>query len=119
MSANNESKTGLGIYLIAALGALLIMAILVSITRKYTRPAPLGADRAAVRRAALIELRGEENKQLNEYGWADQAKGLVRLPIDRAMELTVKNGKDAAAFRANLLARAAKAAAPPPAPVFE
>ena len=116
MSANNESKTGLGIYLIAALGALLIMATIVTLTRKYTQPAPLGADRAAVRKAALVELRGLENKELNEYGWVDQAKGLVRLPVGRSMEIVVQNGKDTAALRALINQRVEKANKPP---VFE
>ena len=32
----------------------------------------------------------EENKALTTgYAWADQAKGTVRIPLDRAMELTV------------------------------
>ena len=32
----------------------------------------------------------EENKNLTTgYGWADQSKGTVRIPLDRAMELTV------------------------------
>jgi hypothetical protein len=32
----------------------------------------------------------EENKALTTgYGWADQAKGTVRIPLDRAMELAV------------------------------
>lgn len=32
----------------------------------------------------------EENKTLTTgYAWADQAKGTVRIPLDRAMELTV------------------------------
>jgi len=113
---NNESKTGLGIYVIAALGALLIMAILVGITRKYTQPAPLGADRAALRTAALIELRGLENKELNEYGWVDQGKGIVRLPVERSMQIVVQNGKDTAALRAMITNRVVKATAPP---VFE
>jgi hypothetical protein len=116
MSAQNESKTGLGIYVIAALGALLIMAAIVGITRKYTQPAPLGADRAAVRRTALVELRGLENKELNEYGWVDQAKGLVRLPVGRSMEIVVQNGKDTAALRALIVQRVEKANKPP---VFE
>jgi len=32
----------------------------------------------------------EENKNLTSgYGWADQAKGTVRIPLDRAMEMAV------------------------------
>ena len=109
MSANTESKTGLGIYVIAALGALLIMAIIVGLTRRYTQPAPLGADRAALRKTALIELRGQENKELNEYGWVDQAKGIVRLPVERSMQIVVQNGKDTAALRSLIEARVKKA----------
>jgi hypothetical protein len=29
---------------------------------------------------------------LDSYGWIDQSAGIVRIPIDRAMELTIKNG---------------------------
>jgi hypothetical protein len=43
----------------AAIGAMLIMAALVALTRQFTAPAPLGADRGAERTKALAELRGE------------------------------------------------------------
>lgn len=41
------------------------------------------------------ELKGllqDENEKLNSYGWVDQKAGIVRIPIDRAMDLMVKNG---------------------------
>ncbi|MCA1584003.1 MAG: hypothetical protein LC791_04255 [Acidobacteria bacterium] len=34
----------------------------------------------------LYLLRQHETEQLSSYGWVDQATGIVRLPIDRAME---------------------------------
>lgn len=37
-------------------------------------------------------LRAEEDRILGTYGWADQARGTVRLPIDRAMKLLVQRG---------------------------
>lgn len=40
------------------------------------------------RRATLQELRAQETKQTTSYGWVDQKAGVVRLPIERAMELT-------------------------------
>jgi len=47
------------------------------------------AIRAKERYDILAKIR-EENKNLTTgYGWADQAKGTVRIPLDRAMELTV------------------------------
>jgi cbb3-type cytochrome oxidase subunit 3 len=47
------------------------------------------AIRAKERYDILAKIQ-EENKALTTgYGWADQAKGTVRIPLDRAMELTV------------------------------
>ncbi|HWA08426.1 MAG TPA: hypothetical protein VG838_03075 [Opitutaceae bacterium] len=58
-------------------------------------PENLPADQAwkatpADRKAYLGELRAKEQTQVNSYGWVDQSKGIVRLPISRAMELTVQ-----------------------------
>ena len=36
------------------------------------------------------ELREKQAKQAATYGWVDQKAGVVQLPIDRAMELIVK-----------------------------
>jgi cbb3-type cytochrome oxidase subunit 3 len=47
------------------------------------------AIRAKERYDILAKIQ-EENKALTTgYGWADQAKGTVRIPLDRAMELAV------------------------------
>ena len=40
----------------------------------------------------LAELRAREDLELNSYGWIDKRAGLVRIPIDRAMELILKQG---------------------------
>lgn len=42
------------------------------------------------RRAALSQMRAEQNQELATYGWIDQKAGVVRLPIERAMELTAQ-----------------------------
>lgn len=39
-----------------------------------------------------ITLQQEENKLLTSYGWVDQQKGVVRLPITRAMQLIAERG---------------------------
>lgn len=115
MNSSRESKTGLGLYVIAALGALLIIVILVGLVRRYTTPAPLNAARAAERKQALVDLRGAEHKQITEIDWQDKTKNLVRLPVQTAMDLTVERMKDAEAFRKDLIARVQKATAAPPA----
>lgn len=46
---------------------------------------------AETRRQALAELREKEAKQASGYAWIDQQAGVVQLPLERAMELTVKH----------------------------
>jgi hypothetical protein len=43
-------------------------------------------------RLDLAKLRREETEWLNTYGWVDRAQGVVRIPIERAMELTAARG---------------------------
>ncbi len=45
----------------------------------------------AERKALLTEQRAKDQAAATTYGWVDQPKGVVRLPIDRAIELTVRD----------------------------
>jgi hypothetical protein len=110
-----SERTGLA-YLAAVLGALLIVAALVWAMRHYTQPPPLDAERVAVRKKALAEMRAAEASQLGSYGWLDQAKGVVRLPIAEAMKIALREWQNPAAARSNLIARVEKATAVPPPP---
>ena len=109
-----RERTGLA-YLLGILGSLLIVAALVWAMQRYTQPPPLGEDRVAVRKKALTDLRAAEATELENYGWIDQAKGVVRLPIAEAMKLALRDWQDPAAARSNLIARVEKATAVPPA----
>jgi hypothetical protein len=40
----------------------------------------------------LSSLRQSEDRRLGSYGWIDRAAGVVRIPIERAMELTAQRG---------------------------
>lgn len=42
------------------------------------------------RRAALHESQVEQAKQASSYGWVDRKGGVVRLPIERAMEIVIQ-----------------------------
>jgi hypothetical protein len=92
----------------------LIFAALVAKMREYTTPVPLGAERAAERAKALAELRAAEADALQNVGWVDPAKGVVRLPIVLAMKLTESKWQNPAKARADLIARVEKATALPP-----
>src|SRR5438093_6743459 len=43
-------------------------------------------------REDLQKLRAEEDEILRSYGWVDKNAGIVRIPINEAMKLTVKKG---------------------------
>lgn len=41
---------------------------------------------------ALRKLRAEEDAVLSSYAWVDRANGIVRIPIERAIDLLVERG---------------------------
>ncbi|MCC7417088.1 MAG: hypothetical protein IT176_08090 [Acidobacteria bacterium] len=43
-------------------------------------------------RQDMRELRAREDGVLRSYGWVDRSGGIVRIPIDEAMRLTVERG---------------------------
>lgn len=106
---NNKSVT-----FAAVLASFLIVVVLVRVMKYYTSPEPLNQARVEERKKALMEIRAENERGLNTYEVTDPGKGLVRLKIDRAIELTLEDYKNPAAARTNLIARAEKAAAAPP-----
>jgi len=40
----------------------------------------------------LEDLHGREHRILSTYGWTDKNAGIVRIPIDRAIELQLQRG---------------------------
>ena len=115
----NDSMRSAGLYFVAIVATFFIMAWLVSFVRKYTEPPPLNQVRIEERRKALAELEAANADVLNHYGWVDQGKGLVRLPLDRAMQLTLEEWRKPWLARSNMLLLATLAASnpPPPAPM--
>jgi hypothetical protein len=75
------------------LGVVLLFALFGAIALTIIGPAPRSNDyekmRAENRLKKLKDAREEDAKALTGYAWIDKNKGTVRLPIERAMELTV------------------------------
>ncbi|MSU19834.1 MAG: hypothetical protein EXS30_00390 [Pedosphaera sp.] len=111
--SNSSSRTSSFVYFIAMLGAFLIVAGLVQLMKHYTAPTGLNTVRIAERRKALAET-ATASQQLNGYSVIDPNKGLYQLRIDQAMETIVRESKNPAASRSNMVARVEKAFAPPP-----
>lgn len=99
-------------------GTFLITYGFIQVMRNYTATPDLTAARAAERAKNLKDLRADENKALTEYAWQNKDKGFVRVPVDRAIELTLAEYQDPKALRALMIKRVEKLnEAPPPAPV--
>jgi len=43
-------------------------------------------------RLDLREMRADEDRVLESYGWVDRQKGVVRIPIERAIDLLAQRG---------------------------
>src|SRR5947207_9635505 len=107
-------------------GVVLLFALFGVIGVVVIGPTPRGDSyekmRAEARAKKLKDARVEDSKALTSYAWIDKNKGTVRLPIDRAMELTVAdlaNKKPAPAYAIAVPASSAApggAAAASPAP---
>jgi hypothetical protein len=78
-------STWLGIVFLFLLFGLIVLVVI--------GPSPRTSDyeetRAKKRLERLKTLHEETQKDLTTYAWVDKNKGVARIPIDRAMELTV------------------------------
>ena len=75
------------------LGVVLLMVLFGALAVAIIGPAPRGdtyeQQRAQNREKKLKDLRDEDAKALAAYAWIDKNKGSVRIPIERAMQVTV------------------------------
>ena len=106
---NRASGAAIGIIIASVIFAVLAVAV-----KLFVSAPAIDADRAAVLSKALTEIHAAENTSLNNAGWIDQSRGLVRLPIETAVQLAAQAWQHPASARADLNARAEKAAAPLP-----
>jgi len=102
---------------ILILATFLVIAFVIRQAKDATRPEAITAARAEVRVKNLVGVEQSAQETLGSYAWQDEDKGFVRIPIEQAMSLTVKEWQDAGEGRAELISRMEKATAlPPPAP---
>ena len=101
-------STWLGIVCLFVLFGLIVLAVI--------GPSPRSSDyeetRAKKRIEKLKTLHEENQKELTTYAWVDKNKGVARIPIDRAMELTLAELAQKKPSRAGPIATPAAQAAP-------
>src|SRR6476659_4983562 len=67
--------------------------------------------RAEAREKKLNDARNAATQELNSYAWVDKGKGIARIPIDRAMEITLRDLASRKPAPANPIATPAQAPA--------
>jgi hypothetical protein len=70
------------------------------------------AKRAEAREKKLNDARNAAAQELKSYAWVDKGKGIARIPIDRAMELTLRDLASKKPAPANPIETPAQAPAP-------
>jgi hypothetical protein len=99
------SKAGIGILLTTIASIFIVLAVFryLQVREEALPVTPTGVNVDARRLPPeprllenepqnLQEFRAAENQILNNYGWADQKHTVVKLPIDRAIDLLVQRG---------------------------
>lgn len=108
---NRASGAAAGFIIASAL--FVVLAVIV----RFAAKAPaIDADRGAALSSALFEIRTNEEVSLSNAAWIDRDRGIVRLPIETAMQIAAQEWQNPAQARADLVSRAQKAVAPLPKP---
>jgi hypothetical protein len=82
--------------LVSVLGVFALFGLFVALVWYLYLPRRTGAfpddgiRTADQRLKTLAELRAKEAQQLKSYAWVDQKAGVVQLPLDRAVQLTLE-----------------------------
>lgn len=92
---HSESKFSFAATALAAIGGFAIFLVILAVAYLPNRAAPIGdgVKTPKERKELLVELRGKEHTAATSYAWIDKEKGTVRLPIERAIELTIQDYK--------------------------
>jgi hypothetical protein len=113
MKSNRVSTTTI---IIGAAIILLFCAFVALLAGQREHVPSYDAVRKEQRLKNLAELNGENEKILTQYHWVDKAKGIVGIPIDRAMNLVLTELQSIRPRPAGPIATPLPAASPVPTP---
>lgn len=116
---DRQDPQSLMITILGVIGAILLYAIVVGLEVYYKRVNDqlINTRVYTTTPTQLRDLRAREDDSLTRYRYIDESKGVVQIPIDRAIELVLKEGDKpmppVPVAVANASATAAPAAAQP------
>ena len=88
------SARGLLVFIVVAV--VILVAVFVGTTAYYEFAREKQEDESVQAKPSeeLAALRAREDSQLKTYGYIDKSKGVVQIPLDRAMELIAKEAAE-------------------------
>ena len=72
------------------LGTFLLFLLIVFVAYLPYRPRPVDTQQIEDRKAKLSDYRAKVDKEIDSYGWVNQPKSVVRIPVSEAMKITVR-----------------------------
>ena len=91
-------KTNFILSFFAILAVMCIFIIIMLIAYLPNRPKAIDSVIIEKRKNNIIELRAEEDLIANSYGWIDKNEGIVRIPIQRAIDCFIANSNHKDSF---------------------
>lgn len=76
--------------LLGVLATIAVFALLVLLVNWISGDEPISPVRAFPDAPSGASLKAKDTLTLTTYGWVDQEKGIVRIPVDRAKDLVIQ-----------------------------
>lgn len=79
---------------LAAIGGFAIFLVILLVAYVPQKPGAVEGTKTPEQRKALrAEIEGKQKTAYSSYGWVDEKGGVVRVPVERAMDLYVAEHK--------------------------
>ena len=97
MAHEDEVNTPM-VAVVGVFAVVLLLVIVVGLQVLYATmtQAELARKDSPIASPALADYVSQQRERLDGYRWVDQTKGVVAIPIDKAMDLVVREGRPAA-----------------------
>ena len=92
--SNEPSKKSYAVSVATFCGVLLLFLLIITVAYLPNMPQSVNEDIIKERKAKLAEVNAKQRELVTSYEWVDKAENVVRIPVERAMQLTVKDLQD-------------------------
>jgi hypothetical protein len=92
MTSRDAWRLVLGVAGALAGVSVVVLLLVILVKAAYVQPQVAGALSDEQRYELLANTQAEDQRLLTTYGWMDQSKGVVRIPVEAAMHKLIAEG---------------------------